>query len=117
MKTVDAQGLAKLLNDASDLRGMSILVYPHEVSRTSPTLISLDLTKLKHGEVVTGADGDSNIVPYLLAGGLEEGWLTIQIDDTDPRNKLSYLNKLINNRSRTEVERRAARRRTRQSQK
>ena len=82
--------IIKVLEDIDNLKGLNILTDDEE-------LISLDLTLKDHPTICEDADGgDSRMFLYLFACGIKEGWLEINVDETHPKNKLNYINKLLN---------------------
>ena len=76
-------------NDILDLRGISIL--------QKDKLINLnEHHKKKKLRILHDCEGgDARMVLYTIMVGIEEGWLKIEIDETNPKNKLRYINKLL----------------------
>ena len=89
MKELTDPRLAKMLFDVLNFRGLSILTYPSAATNEA------EITPLRDLEILEGPYSDSYMIPYLIATGLEEGWLHITVDDTAPGNKYAYINKLL----------------------
>jgi len=79
--------IINVFEDISNFKGIDV--------HTDRGIESIDLTKEEHLPVYENGDADAWIFPYIFTKGIKEGWLKIEVDETNPKNKLSYINKLL----------------------
>lgn len=81
--------LINVFKDIDNLKGLEVW--------WKDDIIELDLSKKKHPTITYGIEGENTTMfPYLFMVGLEEGWLKVEVDEAHPKNKLRYINKLLN---------------------
>ena len=74
--------------DISNFKGIDV--------QTDKGIESIDLTQEEHLTVYENEESDAWMFPFIFEKGIEEGWLKIEVDETNPKNKLKYINKLLN---------------------